>query len=129
MPAREVIARLLATPAVSTMVADRIRTGKLDAYDAKPAVIVEDTDEQPVNGASGPTGTVFQTVSVGCVGSTYSSAKALTDAVKDALAGWVSPPMSMCQVTDIAYEPAGADVDQDMLREMFVVTCRLQYST
>lgn len=132
MPDQRITNLLLATEAVTTIVGQRIRPGKLDTADSRPGITVERSMKLPVNHAGGTTATKFAHVLVGCVAATYAAALALADIVEGTLNGFSDPggatDVRMTHVQDVSYDPGPQVAGKDELRERFVVECLVQYT-
>lgn len=88
MPETILVARLKAVTGVTDLVSTRIWPGYRKEGTALPAVVYEMTGEEVINFAGGTTGTAETHITLSCIASTYSGAKALAAAVATALSGW-----------------------------------------
>ncbi len=132
MPDKRITQLLLGTEAVTDIVGQRIRPGKLDDADSRPGIIVERNMKLPVNHATGTTATKFGHVLIGCVAATYAAAIALADVVEATVNGFSDPggatDVRMCHVRAVSYEPDPPVAGKDQLRERFVLECHVQYT-
>ena len=132
MPDTSIIAKLLATEAVTTIVGQQVRGGMLDSADTRPGIVVERSQKIPMNVAGGTLATKFAHVLVGCLAATYAAAMALTDLVEATLNGYTNtggtPSIRMVHVQDVTYDPGPVVAGKDQLRERFVLECLVQYT-
>jgi hypothetical protein len=79
------IAKLLATTAITTLVATRINYGRRPQGSALPAIVLHVIDRLPDVTHGGRSGVLVSRIQVDCWGSTFGSAKAVARAVEDAI--------------------------------------------
>lgn len=79
------LARLLATAGVTTLVSTRVNWSRRPQGEALPAIVLHRIDGTPDVHHGGESGLVVSRVQVDCWGSTYGSAKAVARAVEAAI--------------------------------------------
>jgi hypothetical protein len=84
-----IIARLLATGGVTTLVSTRVSPGRRPQGSALPAIDVITISGAPVYTDDGESGLASARIEINCWGQTYSSAKAVGRAVKASLSAFV----------------------------------------
>lgn len=83
-----IIAKLLATSGVTALVATRVYPGRRPQASALPAIDLARISGAPLYSNDGETGLESARVEINCWGSSYSSAKTVARAVKDALSAF-----------------------------------------
>ncbi len=88
-----IIARLLATAAVTAIAGQRITPGRRDQGSALPSLVLHKIDAPRGYHLSGDSGLVAARLQIDCWGASYASAKLLARAVINALSGvrWAQP--------------------------------------
>jgi hypothetical protein len=84
-----VIAKLLATSGVTSLVSTRISPGRRPQAGALPSISVNSISGAPVYTDDGEAGLAYGRIEIDCWAETYSSAKAVARAVKAALSAFV----------------------------------------
>ena len=82
------IAKLLATTAITTLVSNRIFVGARPQASTLPAIVVNRVSGAPLYSDDGEDGLEESRFQIDCWGSTYSSAKGLARAVRGALSAF-----------------------------------------
>lgn len=100
MPETILVAKIKATPAITTLIGSRIREGWLNDYDDLPGITYEVVSNETTNGADGATATRRARITVTAWATTYAGARTLADYVYEALKSWTSlssnPAISSC---------------------------------
>jgi hypothetical protein len=84
-----IIARLLATSAVTALVAQRVYPGRRPQASALPAIDLNTISGAPTYTNDGESGLASARVEINCWGDSYTSAKLLARAVKTSLSAFV----------------------------------------
>lgn len=116
MPATRLVAKLKATTAVTDIVALRIYPMSAPQGEALPYIVYEITLDNPINHATGTTGTASMRLAVSCLAATYAGAKTLAAAVATALSGWTDDSGCLWHLDsssdDIGETQVGRDVPE-----------------
>ena len=87
MPERQVVAKLLADADVVALVVARVRPVMLHKDDTYPAIVYDIVDDAPRNSSAGQTPSRTMHLELGCLGTTWAQARAVSVAAEDAIAG------------------------------------------
>jgi len=105
MVEQRLVAKLLATSAVTDLVGTRIRAMRPRQLDQLPVLVYQRISTTPINTLTGRVGAAFARIQLTAIAESYGEAKAVIDAVRDALApadqaGWTdatgTPVISAC---------------------------------
>jgi hypothetical protein len=102
------IAKLLATAAVTDLVSTRVYPGSVPQASAMPAIVVNRISGTPIYTDDGESGLQTARLELDCWGDTYSSAKTVARAVIAALSGFVGT------VDDVEVQNTLLDAERDM---------------
>ena len=97
---------LLGTTGITALVGNRIYRGWRPQHAATPCLTFFRISRVPINASTGPSGTEHARIQIDVWANTSKTARAIADAVSDALAGWSS--------TDPVSSPMRLESDQDM---------------
>jgi len=133
MPETRMLAKLLATTAVTDLVGDRIRKHhrKTD-WGQSDAITYQRISTDWVNGADKNSSTAFARIQLDLWSSTPLGARALANAVRTALNGWRdtdgSPAVSMCHFLNEQDLPQGPDSGEEATEYRISQDYLIQYS-
>ena len=102
------IAKLLATTAITTLVSNRIFVGARPQASTLPAIVVNRVSGAPLYSDDGEDGLEESRFQIDCWGSTYSSAKGLARAVRGALSAFQGTQ------SPVNFRYVSLDLEQDL---------------
>ena len=116
-PNERMVAKLLATTAVTDLVVDRIFPVERPVVTAEalPAVVYLIMSKVPSNTANGTSTTEQMRIEVQCLAATYDGARALGAAVQIALSGWNDAEGSVWHLDDSRDDPGEVATGEDFI--------------
>lgn len=127
-----IVTRLTSDNTVAALVVDRVRPVILHHCDQLPAIVYRRSASSPVNVADGDTDTASCTISVECLGQTYTQCKVLAKAVRNCLSGWSdstgTPSIASCHLSPEGDSDADPIPSQDTSNWTVVLDFALWYA-
>ena len=118
MPEIRIVAKLLATTAVTALIGDRLRKHhRKSTWGGADAITYQRISTAWVNHAGGVTETAFARIQLDLWSATPAGLKALADAVRGALSGWSdkqhTPKIALCHLIIEMELPGGPDAGEE----------------
>lgn len=134
MPETQLVTKLLATSAVTTLIGDRLRMiHRKTSWGSNAAITYQRISLEKVNHAGGTTTTGFARIQLDLWASTPAAIAALASAVSTALNGWYtssgSPTITMCHLLNEMDGPEGPDAGEELTEYRRVQEYQLDFNS